>query len=60
MTINDFYKLCLSLQPKSHIRVYYKERCIYNGDYGNLPFALAIHEINTLIVNPDMEWKIYI
>lgn len=60
MTINDFYKLCLTLQPKSSIRVYYKESCIYNGEYGNLPIPIAKHKIATILVNPNMEWKFYL
>ena len=59
MTISDFYRACLSMQPKTSIRVYDKERCIYTGEYGNLPYALAKHEFETLLVNPNMEWKFY-
>lgn len=59
MTIRDFYKVCLSMQPKTSIRVYAKERCIYTGEYGNLPCTLAKHEFATLLVNPNMEWKFY-
>lgn len=48
MTICDFYRACLSMQPKTSIRV-----------YGNLPYTLAKHEFATLLVNPNMEWKFY-
>lgn len=47
------------MQPKTSIRVYDNDRCIYNGEYGNLPYALAKHEFVTLLVNPNMEWKFY-
>jgi hypothetical protein len=47
------------MQPKTSIRVYDKERCIYTGEYGNLPYTLAKHEFATLLVNPNMEWKFY-
>lgn len=60
MTIDDFYKLCLSLQMKSNVRVYDKERCIYNGDYVNLPYPIAAREIRAVLVNPNMEWKFYL
>lgn len=59
MTIRDFYRACMSMQPKTSIRVYDKGRCIYNGEYGDLPYALAKHEFVTLVVNPQMEWKFY-
>lgn len=59
MTIRDFYRACMSMQPKTSIRVYDKARCIYNGEYGDLPYALAKHEFVTLVVNPKMEWKFY-
>lgn len=59
MTISDFYRVCLSMQPKTSIRVYDNDRCIYNGEYGNLPYALAKHEFVTLLANPNMEWKFY-
>lgn len=59
MTIRDLYRVCLSMQPKTSIRVYDKDRCIYTGEYGNLPYALSIHEFDTLLVNPNMEWKFY-
>lgn len=55
--INDL--LCLSMQPKTSIRVYDKERCIYTGEYGNLPYTLARHEFETMLVNPNMEYKFY-
>lgn len=60
MTIRDFYRVCLSMQSKTKCRVYYEERCVYNGEYCNMPYAFTNHEVNTLIVNPDMEWKFYI
>lgn len=59
MTISDFYRVCLSMQPKTSIRVYDNDRCIYNGEYGNLPYALAKQEFVTLLVKPNMEWKFY-
>lgn len=59
MTIRDFYRACLSMQPETSIRVYDNDRCIYNGEYGNLPYALAKHEFETVLVNPNMEWKFY-
>nr|DAH22220.1 MAG TPA: hypothetical protein [Caudoviricetes sp.] len=59
MTIRDFYRACLSMQPKTSIRVYDKDQCIYNGEYGDLPCVLAKHEFVTLVVNPQMEWKFY-
>lgn len=59
MTISDFYRVCLSMQSKTSIRVYDNARCIYNGEYGNLPYALAKHEFVILLVNPNMEWKFY-
>ena len=59
MTIRDFYRVCLSMQPKTSIRVYDNDHCIYNGEYGDLPYALAKHEFDTLLVNPNMEWKFY-
>ena len=60
MTISDFYMACLSMQLKTSIRVYDKERCIYTGEYGDLPYALAKHEFVTLLVNLNMEWKFYL
>lgn len=47
------------MQTKTSIRVYDKERCIYTGEYGNLPYTLARHEFETMLVNPNMEWKFY-
>ena len=59
MTIDDFYKHCLSLQLKSAVRVYDNEHCIYNGEYVNLPYPIANHDIRALTVNSNMEWKFY-
>lgn len=59
MTIRDFYCACLSMRPKTSIRVYDKDRCIYNGEYGDLPYTLAKQEFVSLLVNPKMEWKFY-
>ena len=59
MTIRDFYIVCMSMNPKTLCRVYDREHCIYNGEYGNMPYAIEKHEIACLVVNPDMEWKFY-
>lgn len=59
MTISDFYRVCLSMQSKTSIRVYDNYRCIYNGEYGNLPYTLAKQEFEIVLVNPNMDWKFY-
>lgn len=60
MTISDFYRACLSMQPKTSIRVYDKDRCVYTGEYGDLPYALAKQEFEIVLVNLNMDWKFYL
>lgn len=59
MKISDFYKMCISLQPKTTIRVYDGGKCIYNGDWGDMPHTIACHDFEHVSVNPEMNWKFY-
>lgn len=60
MKICDWYKLCLSLQPKTTCCVIYNGRRAYTGDYGNMPYAITHLDFNSCIVTPNLEWKFYI
>lgn len=60
MKICDWYKLCLSMQPKTSCRVIYNGRIAYIGDYCNMPYAITHLDFDSCIVTADLEWKFYI
>lgn len=60
MKICDWYKLCVSLQPKTTCCVIYNGRRAYTGDYSNMPYAITHLDFNSCIVTPDLEWKFYV
>lgn len=61
MKICDWYKTCLSMQPKTDVRVYYDGHCIYWGSYGSMSYVVAHMNFDSCIIDPsDFTWKFYV
>ena len=60
MKICEWYKLCLTMQPKTSVRVLYNGHPVYTGNYGDMPYHISHLDFVTCVVTPMLEWKFYV